>query len=138
MKHAPPPTPLGNARGARPHVTRWVGAAAASANTVIYLVILFRELHDAGSGPLLERARMFTDEIPAPINHWTALLNLPAYLSATVALGLIDDRASLAAVVAPQLTFVVVSSLQTALIAMGICRLLQAGHALWLRHRAID
>ncbi|AEI66101.1 hypothetical protein LILAB_21005 [Corallococcus macrosporus] len=94
---------------------------------MIYLVTLLRVLQDAGGGSLIDRARMFTDEVPVPINYWTAWFNFPAYLSATVALGLIDDRASLAAVVVPQLTFLAVSSLQVALIAMGLYWLVKAG-----------
>ncbi|SDD90093.1 MULTISPECIES: hypothetical protein [Myxococcus] len=81
---------------------------------------------------------MFTDEVSVPINHWTLGLNLPAFHASMISLWLIEDRASLAAVLVPQLTFVAVSSLQMALIAMGLAWLVQRGRSALRQHRAND
>ncbi len=113
---------------------RRVAVRAVVVNALVHLWFLTAEMLGAGGGSLMERARVFTDEVPAPLNPWSTGFHLPAWLTAGFTLRLIDDRSSLLALVLPQLAFLVVSSVQVALVATGLFRLWD-GARTWLRRR---
>ncbi|MFE8597878.1 hypothetical protein [Archangium violaceum] len=96
-------------------------------NVLIHLWIVSSELLMEKGATLMDQARIYTDEVPAPMNLWSTVVHLPGWLAAGFTLWHINDRNSLAALLLPQLAFLVVSSAQTALVVGGIFRLWQWG-----------
>ena len=80
---------------------------------------------EPGGGLLSRARRLFTDEMPVPCNVWTCGVHFPSFAVATAVLGAIPDRRAWTALVLPQVSFVLLSSLQTALVAWLVCRLAQ-------------
>ncbi|WP_164012124.1 hypothetical protein [Pyxidicoccus trucidator] len=114
---------------------RRVAVRAVVVNALVHLWFLSAEMLAAGGSSLMERARIFTDEVPAPLNPWSTGFHLPAWLAAGFTLRGIDDRSSLLALVLPQLAFLVVSSAQMALVAAGLFHVWDWGRTRLRRNR---
>ncbi|WP_143195628.1 hypothetical protein [Archangium sp. Cb G35] len=96
-------------------------------NVLIHLWIVSSELLMEEGDSLMDQARIYTDEVAAPMNLWSTVIHLPGWLAAAFTLWHIEDRNSLAALFLPQLAFLAVSSAQTVLVVGAILRLWQWG-----------
>jgi hypothetical protein len=100
-------------------------AGVVVANAAVYAAsFALAVAHEPGDGFVAKARELFTDEMPVPCNVWTCGFHAPAALLAAHVLGAISDRRSDAALVLPQLTFLLASSLQTALAGWLLLRLL--------------
>ncbi|WP_158501853.1 hypothetical protein [Vitiosangium sp. GDMCC 1.1324] len=101
-------------------------------NVLIHLWIVSSELLAEDGASLMDRARIYTDEVAAPMNLWSTAVHFPGWIAAAFTLCLIHDRNSLAALLLPQLAFLIVSSAQTALVVGGLFWLWQWGRRMVL------
>ncbi|MCP3143032.1 hypothetical protein [Pyxidicoccus xibeiensis] len=98
---------------------RKVVMLAVGMNILVHLGLVTAGLLEE-NGSLMQRAGIYTDMFPVPVNAWSVLFHFPAMLAAGFTLAAIQDRMSPLALVLPQLAFLVVSSVQTALVARGL------------------
>jgi hypothetical protein len=100
--------------------------ASVAANIAVYAAsFAFAVWREPGKGFFARASMLFTDELPVPCNVWTCTFHFPATLLASSVLGGIQKRESWMALAFPQITFLLVSSLQTALVAWLVLRIVR-------------
>jgi hypothetical protein len=108
-------------------------AALLLVNFAIYVISLVAEVASERGGTFFARAlERYNDVMPVPCNAWTCGFHFPSVFLAGLVLGGVQDRSSWQALVLPQLTFIVASSLQVALVVECVLLLIDARR----RHRA--